>query len=526
MLVRVGAVAALFALGAGVLPGATPGHSAREGGVFRVAGVPDAIDPAISLDAGDALSATCALLMHNPDKPLPEGTRLVPEVAARYPDVSRDGRTYTFTIRKGFRFATGEAVTAASFARQIERVLDPKMRSAWIQYAQDIVGAGAVQKGKATRPSGVVTRGNKLIVRLTHAASDFPARTTFPGVFCAVPTDLPISPEGVGAPLPGAGPYTITEFVPGQKLVLERNPFYRGSRPHHVDEIDYVSAPDNVKAVRSGAADYAELSSPADVATLPRRFRSQLHSVPGIGIRYVVLNSSQPLFKDNASLRRAVNFALDRRALLAARGGAITGSPTDQYLSPSMPGYVDADIYPLKHPNLRKAKALAAGHARSGRAMLYIKDTPIDIAQAQIIQRDLKRIGLIVKVKKFPGPALFQRFFTPGSPYDMSLLGFGPDYWDPYAILNVLFDGRLIGTPYSLDIGYFDSPRYNSALSAASKLRGSARYRAYGRLDVDVARNAAPMVAYESESALTFVSKRVGCLVLNPFLDFAAVCLK
>jgi peptide/nickel transport system substrate-binding protein len=525
MLLRGGAVAALV-LGAGVLAGASPASSEREGGVFRVAGVPDAIDPAISIDAGDALSATCALLMHYPDKPLPQGTRLVPEVAARYPDVSRDGRTYTFTIRKGFHFATGEAVTAASFARQIERVLDPKMRSAWIQYAQDIVGADAVQKGEATRPSGVVARGNKLVVRLVHASSDFPARTTLPGVFCAVPADLPINPEGVGAPLPGAGPYTIAEFVPGQKLVLERNPFYRGSRPHHVEEIDYISAPDNVKAVQSGDADYAELGSPSDVATLPTRFRSQLHSVPGIGVRYVVLNSSQQLFKANTSLRRAVNFALDRRALLAARGGAITGSTTDQYLSPSMPGFVDADIYPLRHQNLPKANALAAGHTRSGRAMLYIKDTPIDVAQAQIIQRDLKRIGLVVKVEKFPGPALFQRFFTPGSPYDMSLLGFGPDYWDPYAILNVLFDGRLIGTPYSLDIGYFDSRKFNVRLDGASKLKGSARYRAYGKLDVDLARNAAPMVAYESESALTFVSKRVGCLVLNPFLDFAAVCLK
>src|SRR5437016_9955228 len=129
MLLRVGALAALFALGAGVLVVATSARSTREGGVFRVAGVPDSIDPAITVDAGDALSTTCALLMRYPDKPLPEGTRLVPEVAAGYPDISRDGRTYTFTVRKGFRFATGEPVTAASFAHQIDRVLDPKTNS-------------------------------------------------------------------------------------------------------------------------------------------------------------------------------------------------------------------------------------------------------------------------------------------------------------------------------------------------------------------------------------------------------------
>ncbi len=524
MPLRTAAVATALALGAGVLAGATPASSARESGVFRIAGVPDSIDPAITVDAGDALSTSCALLMHYPDKPLPDGTRVVPEVAAGYPDISRDGKTYTFTIRSGFRFNTGEKVTPVSFAHQINRVLNPQTNSPWVQYVQDIVGAQAVMKGKATEASGVVARGNKLIIRLTHAARDFPARTTFGGAFCAVPVDLPISAEGVTV-LPGAGPYYIAEFAPSQKLVLKLNPFYRGSRPHHVAEIDFAPAADTLEAVESGSADYAELGSPSDVEGLAPKYRSQLHAVPGIGVRYVVLNSSQPLFKDNAPLRQAVNFALDRATLLRERGEG-TGTLTDQYLPPSMLGFVDAHIYPLHHPDLKKARALARGHTRSGKAVLYVKDTPVDIAQAQTIQRGLRPIGITVKVKKFPGPALFQKFFTPGSRYDMSVIGYGPDYFDPYAILNVLFDGRMIGTPYGFNVGYFNSPKYNALLDAASRLSGSARYRAYGRLDVDLVKNAAPMVAYESESALTFVSKRVGCLVLNPDLDFAAVCLK
>jgi hypothetical protein len=106
------------------------------------------------------------------------------------------------------------------------------------------------------------------------------------------------------------------------------------------------------------------------------------------------------------------------------------------------------------------------------------------------------------------------------------VFGFSPDYWDPYAVLNVLFDGRMIGTPYSSDLGYFDSPKYNTLLDADSRLTGSARYRAYGKLDADLVRNAAPMVAYESDSALSFVSKRVGCIVLNPYLDLASACLR
>jgi len=517
-------LAAVLVSGAGLLAGGTSGSSGREGGVFRVAGVPDAIDPAVTFDAGDALAASCVQLMSYPDKPSPAGTRLVPEVAAGYPNVSRDGKTYTFTVRDGFRFNTGGRVTARSFAHAIDRIMNPATKSNWVQYVQDIVGSQAVMAGKAAEPTGITVTGNKLIVRLTRAARDFPARMSFYG-FCAVPADLPISAEGV-TQLPGAGPYFIADFVTGEKLVLKRNPFYRGSRPHHVDEIDFVSTPDNVRAVETGAADYAELGNPADVANLDPKFRSQLHSVPGFGVRYIVLNTSQSLFKDNAPLRRAVNFALERPALLKARGGSVTGTLTDQYLPPSMPGFVDAHVYPLAHPDLRRAKALARGHRRSGKATLYIKDDPIDIAQSQILQRDLKPIGIDVKVKKFPGPALFQKLFTPGTPYDMTVFGFSPDYSDPYAVLNTLFDGRMIGTPYTFDLAYFNSPKYNALLAAASKLTGSARYAAYSRLDVDLARNAAPMVAYESESAVTFVSRRTGCVILNPFLDITAACLK
>jgi ABC-type transport system substrate-binding protein len=514
-----------FALGAGLLITTASGHPAKNGGVFLIAGVPDAIDPAISLNAADALQSSCVKLMNYPDKPLPAGTRLVPEAARAYPAVSRDGRTYTFTIRDGFRFSTGEKVAAGSFAHAIERILDPATRSPWAQYVQDIVGAQDVLKGKATHAAGVVVRGNKLVIRLTHATRDFPARvTTFP--FCAVPADLPVSPEGVGAPFPGAGPYTITEFIPSKKLVLKRNPFYTGSRPHHVDEIDFVQAADPVKAVESGQADYAEIGSASDLAGLDPKYRAQLHSAPGASVRFIVLNSSQPLFKDNVALRRAVNFAVDRAALIRARGGAITGIPTDQYLPASMPGFLDAKVYPLSRPDVTKAKSLAQGHTRTGKAVLYVKDTPIDVAQAQIIQRDLKPIGITVTIKKFPGPALFQRLFTPGTPYDMTLLGYGPDYFDPYAMLNVLFDGRLIGTPYSFNISYFNSPQSNASLAAASRLVGTPRYRAYGKLDLQLTRDQAPAVAYENESVLTFVSKRAGCLVLNSGLDLAAVCLK
>jgi hypothetical protein len=64
-------------------------------------------------------------------------------------------------------------------------------------------------------------------------------------------------------------------------------------------------------------------------------------------------------------------------------------------------------------------------------------------------------------------------------------------------------------------------------MAAAARLKGTKRYRAYGNLDLDLAREAAPMIAYGSDNAVTFVSNRLDprCRILRPQLDLAAVCL-
>ena len=115
--------------------------------------------------------------MSYPDKPPPAGFRLQPEVAADFPSVSRDRRTFTFRLRNGFRFSDGSPVRASAFARAINRMLAPEMNSPGVQFVRDIVGAGQVRRRQGVHASGVVARGNTLVVRLTRPAPDFPSRT-------------------------------------------------------------------------------------------------------------------------------------------------------------------------------------------------------------------------------------------------------------------------------------------------------------------------------------------------------------
>jgi ABC-type transport system substrate-binding protein len=510
----------------------------KAGGTFLVdesATYIDSIDAAQATLAGDLsfLSAACASLFVLPDKPLGAGYRPIPDLATAFPRISRDGKTYVFKIRSGLRFNTGAPVTAADVAFTINRILSPTLKSPSTQVLEEIVGAADVIAGKAKTASGITASGNRLTIRLVHADGGF---VDVVGTsLCALPTGLPIEPGGVTAPVPSAAPYYISEYVPAQRLVLTRNSFYRGSRPHHVDRFVFDLAVDDSQALNdtvNGKADYAwvpNLSYAPRAAEFVHRFgvnKQRFFIKPGTFERMFVLNTSRPLFRGNAPLRRAINFAIDRPALIG-QIALFSGSPVDHYVMPFMPGYRRTHVYPLHKPDVRRARALAKGHTRSGKLVLYVPTRPGVAAQAQIVKQDLKAIGLNVQIDTFPGgPGYFQRLANRREPFDMGWIGWQDPIPDPGSFLDGLFDGRSIGKLANQDYSYFNSPKWNRALSRALRLTGNARYRAFGRLDIDLARQEAPAVAFSVDNAISLVSSRTRCVVANPYLDLAAVCLK
>ena len=135
-------------------PGALGAPERQRGGIFRISlavqAPLDHMDPALSFTApGWALiDTTCARLMAYPDKAPPKGFRLAPEVAARFPKTSPDFKTFTFTLRRGFRFSDGKPVRASAFARAINRTLVPSIKSPGAMFTRDIRGAADVLAGE------------------------------------------------------------------------------------------------------------------------------------------------------------------------------------------------------------------------------------------------------------------------------------------------------------------------------------------------------------------------------------------
>jgi ABC-type transport system substrate-binding protein len=525
---------------AAVSIGAT-GSSARRGGTFRIAvGATELqyIDPAFFGGAGGFgswLTATCELPLAFEQKgSMP--ARLAPQAAVALPTVSRDRKTYTFTIRNGLRFASGAPLTAQSYVDALNRALNSKMHPDDAEsigaelWPGEIEGARAVLAGKAVAVSGVRARGLKLIFTLVRPDGSFPAQLTDPTFICPVPRNLPVDPEGIAAPFSGGGPYYIGTWEPGERVVFQRNRFYRGTRPGHVDRfVLTVAGPaeTTLSEIDAGTLDWAAVL-PLSAAELARRYgvnRSQFFARPVGAVHYLALNTARPLFRSNPSLRRAVNFAIDRGAIMRAYD-PYAGRATDQYLPSIVPGFRDARIYPLKRPDLRRARALARGHTRSGKAIFYARDTMLGQAVAQIVRADLRKIGLQIEIKTFPQEVALEKMGTRGEPFDIGFFGLTCGL-DPTCFIGTL-GGRTITATKSINFSYFDSPRYNRLLARASALPlGQRRDDAFGRLDVELAANAAPRVALlERETGYLF-SKRAGCIsFVGGFVDFASLCLK
>jgi ABC-type transport system substrate-binding protein len=493
----------------------------------------DYTDPALDyLSTGWEIEySTCLKLLNYPDANGAKGSQLVPEAAVGFPKVSNSGRTYDFTVKAGFtKFSNGQAVTAANFKAAFDRDADPKMQSPAVPFFSDIVGASK------SPVSGVKVRGSHLIITLTKASPDFLARVAMP-FFCAVPTNLAHDPNGVLAP-PAAGPYYIASRVPNKSITVKRNPFYKGKRPHNVNQIVYNvgnSLSATYLRVQQGATDYAAGGiPPASYAEAAQKYginKSQFFVKPQLGVSYLAFNHDRPAFKGTKgkALAKAINYAIDRKAMLA-QGGYLAGKRTDQILPPGLAGFRDASLYPLKGPDLTTAKKWAAkAGVKPGQSLeYYTSNTGSAPLVAQILQFNLKQLGISVNSHLFARAVQIEKEGTRGEPFDVTSEAWIADYADPYDFINVLLSGDNLHNSNNNNVAYFNDPAYNRQMRAASLLSGQKRYTTYGNLDVSMMKNNPPWAARNNFNDRILVSKQVGCFTFNPIysVDLAAVCLK
>ena len=467
------------------------------------------LDPALSYDSigWSTIYAVNMQLLNYPDKPASAGgNQLVPEAATGFPTVSKDGKTYTFTVKSGLKFSDGSAVTGAAFQRAVYRVCHPDQGSPAVAFAGNFGNCAAFNEKKASSLTGITAKGQKVIFKLNQADPTFLSQLSMP-FFAAVKPNMAIDPKGISV-YPSAGPYKIVSRESGRSLVLERNTFYKGTRPANPDRIVVTTNTDQNQSllqVKAGQANHDLGGVPAvQNGPLSEEFgvnKSRYFVNPLVGTGYLVLNNERPVFK-NVAARKAVNWAIDRPALLRTRG-KFGGQRTDQILPPALPGFKNADLYPLKGANPTKAKAIYSG---GGDVTLMHTTSAAAVNYAQIAKYNLEQAGFKVTLKPQPFAVAIKTMGTRGNDVDIYTAGWIADYFDPFDFINVLLDGNNIQAANNNNYSYYNSAKYNAAMKAASKLNGQARYKAYGQLDVDIMKNDAPWAPVFNYTSRDFIS--------------------
>jgi len=519
-------VAASFASAGGNAP-------LKKGGIWRVGttGASVQVDPQLAYitTAWWLEYATAAKLYNYPDRSGPSGTKLIPEVASAF-TVSNGGKTYTFTIRKGFKFSDGSAVTANNFKFAINRVANHDLASPGAVFIVDangtnIVGAKACNDSSScTNVSGVTVKGNKLKIRLTKADGTFMSKITMP-FFQATSTKMPLKTEVVNIAnirsIPAAGPYAYSRNDVNTLTSIRQNPFWKAGpgklRPRNLTGLDIqwnLNEQTAFNQTKNNELDEGPLPA-AEVQGIANQYgvnktRFWTKAVNCTG--YLPMNTANTLFKNNVKLRQAVSYVINRRAY-TNQVGPYAGNPWTHLFNPGVPGWRNENPYPIK-ANITKAKALAAGHFKDGKITVYFRSSgTINPAQAQIVRQDLINLGFSsgnITMKGFSGGNIYDAMGVKGNDADIGVsMGWCSDYPDPYDWINVLLYGGNITDENNVNYSFFNHPTWNKRMEAAARLVGPKRLKVYGQLDLDIMSKAAPMAAERTYNNRYFFSNRV-----------------
>jgi peptide/nickel transport system substrate-binding protein len=450
-----------------------PGEIGRPGGriVLSLRGEPKTLNPLIAADAvsREVIGAMQADLVH-----IHRGTQLTEPALAKSWKVSADGLQYTLTLRSGVKFSDGQPMDADDVVFTWGVYLDEKVHAT--QRDLLIVGGKPITVRKLdartlifqlAKPYGVGERlfdGLAILPRHLLEKPYLEGKLSLWGTLATAPSAWA-----------GLGPFRLKEYVAGQRLVLERNPYFwktdaTGKRLPYLDEIVFLFVPSadaQVLRFQSGETDLISRLGAENFSALSRQPHGYTLADAGPGLEYNFLffnlnelgekasaetKREQKWFGDE-KFRQAVSAAVDRDAIVRlvyqGRGAALWGPVT-----PGNPRWVDAQIAhaprSLDHARelLREAgfqwvstadaqPALADSKGNRVEFSIITSSSNADRAKmAALIQDDLKQLGMKVQVVPLELRSLIDRV-THTKEFDACVLGIVSGDADPNSDLNV-----------------------------------------------------------------------------------------
>ncbi len=466
-------LAAILSFGCASCGEGTPeSELARAGRVLTraIGGQPGSLDPQRAEDAFsyDVLRD----LYEGLTASSPDG-EVIPASATAW-QVSADGRTYLFELRREAKWSNGDPVTAANFVDGIRRALDPRTGSGAADLLRAIDNAPAILLGqKPVDQLGVRAVDEwTLEIRLSHAVPYFPDILTNTVASPVHPSSLG---ESGGFSRPGStvsnGPYFLSAFVPGANLVLKRNASYWDSAAVEFDEVRYEFVSDEnaeFARFRAGEIDVTNTVPEQRFRELVAAQDSRLQHRSTLATFYFTLNTARGPLRGKPGLREALSLAVDR--------ALITKSVTRAGQAPAY-SLVPDDAWNYQPPAYEWRDATA--EARNSRARdLYAKagysaDRPLRLRllynENELVQKVCIAIAAMWKEVLGVETDLVQMEFKaylvaradPGQ-WDVVRVGWTADYSDASAFLDTM----TAGSPQNF--GRWSSDEYARLLAMAA----------------------------------------------------------
>jgi peptide/nickel transport system substrate-binding protein len=303
----------------------------------------------------------------------------VPDLAKSW-DYNATGDEVTFHLRPGLKFSDGTAVDGAAAKAAIERAKTQKNSALF---------------GDLTSIESITADGLDVVVHLSQVDYQIPQLLGQRVLQVASPKAA-ADPSKLDQNPVGAGPFVVTQVIPGTKAVLKKNPSYWDAANIHIDNVELVSAPDVatvVSGLRTGVYNFADIDpSQAEAA---KKAGLDVFVQPGFNASNISLNVNKAPF-DNPKVVDAVRYAVNRKEFVDKLGFGY-GEATDQ---PFPEGYVAYDPksrnrYPYD-PAKAKQLLREAGHSSDLKLDLVI---PAADPAAEIVQSQLAAVGITVDIK-------------------------------------------------------------------------------------------------------------------------------
>ncbi|HEU0131479.1 MAG TPA: ABC transporter substrate-binding protein [Mycobacteriales bacterium] len=542
------------------------GGDLKPGGVLKLSGLKDVThydtNQAYEVRAwGFHLRATTRqMLSYANTKDEKKRDEPVPDLATDMPKISDDGLTYTYTIKDNVKFSTGKEIEAADFIRAIKRLCDPNGVSGGLSYYTATItgmtsycdGFAGIKKDdpKAAKAyvegheiSGLTAPSPKtLVVKLTQKAGDF-------NNMMAIPFTTPVPPEVLNYLTDSAefrkhlgefasGPYMVDTYAAKQSLTLKRNPQWVKDtdklRAAYVDRVEITLNAASKEAIQqqveAGTVDMYLRGNPPNAAAAKAEAANDPRlkvDKDGACVFYISfnLNHSTPGGQalKNKVVRQALNYAIDKTAIIQVLGGPRNGSPAGQILTPVLLGYKQIDPYatPNSKGDLAKAKSLLQSANITSLKLDFIYDnTETNKNIVQVVADQLKNIG--IAINPIPRDDATVDTTNPKSDnWDLYYAGWCPD-WNGNGART--FFTPLLSDPGlknykaggSYNYGGYDNPDVDKKVEEALAATPEQAADIWPEIDAKVMDDA-PWIPIYTSNSVNFISSRVKGFVFFPF---------